>query len=75
MVVEAPGGFRRLCRTLPILDSYPCADLPPTLADSSYPSLGWQPRAARVGVMRLAGAATWLQVGIVTVNAYVRVRV
>lgn len=62
MLVEAPGGWARLARSVPLLEQYPCADMSCTAADSAYPSLGWQPRAARIGIMRLASAASWLQV-------------
>ncbi len=36
--------------------------VPAHSADGVYPSLGWQPKAARTAVMRLAAAAPWFQV-------------
>ncbi|KAK9798895.1 hypothetical protein WJX73_003389 [Symbiochloris irregularis] len=62
MVVEAPEGSHRLSRTLPFLSDFPCADIPPCLQDStSYPTLQWQAKAAKVGIARAFGAAYWLQ--------------
>ena len=62
--VEAPGGWQTLVRAMPVLTELPACDLPSTAADCLYPALGWQSRAARVAVVRLAQAAPWLQVHV-----------
>ena len=47
---------------MPVLTELPACDLPACAADSIYPAIGWQPRAARVAMMRLSQAGPWLQV-------------
>jgi hypothetical protein len=62
VVAEAPGGARKLTRAMPLLVEFPVCEVPPHTADSSYPSLGWQSKAARMAVVRLAAAGPWFQV-------------
>ena len=62
VVAELPGGLARLARTVPALDAYPCLEIPAHSADGAYPRLGWQPRAAKTAVQRVAGHGPWLRV-------------
>ena len=64
VVVEAPGGMQRLQHNLPVLGELPCCEVPAHSGDSSYPSLAWQQRSARVAVQRAAAAGSWLKVGL-----------
>ena len=64
VIAEAPGGEARLRRALPLLAEFPLAAIPPHSGDSAYPALGWQPKAARAAVIRLAAAAPWFQVRV-----------
>ncbi len=61
IVAEAPGGAARLNRAMPLLAEFPVCEVPPHSADSSYLSLGWQAKAARAAVSRLAAAGPWFQ--------------
>lgn len=61
VIAEAAGGEARLRAAMPVLAEFPLACIPAHSADSAYPSLGWQPRAARAALARLAAAAPWLQ--------------
>ena len=47
---------------MPLLAEFPMCEVPPHSNDSVYPSLSWQPKAARRAVMRLAAAAPWFKV-------------
>lgn len=62
IVTEAPGGAARLARGMPLLAEFPLCEVPPHSNDSVYPSLSWQPKAARRAIMRLAAAAPWFKV-------------
>ncbi|CAL8464190.1 g3725 [Coccomyxa elongata] len=61
VVAEVPGGVERLTRDMPLLAEFPTCQVPAHSADGVYPSLGWQPKAARTAVMRLAAAGPWFQ--------------
>jgi len=61
VVAEAPGGAARLARAVPALDGFPVVEVPAHSADAAYPHLGWQPRAARVAVQRVAAHGPWLR--------------
>eukprot|EP00884_Botryococcus_braunii_P021811 jgi/Botrbrau1/8313/Bobra.0081s0002.1 len=61
LVIEANGGVSRLVHELPLLEEFPCCEVPANSADSAYPALAWQKRAARSAVHRVAGAALWLK--------------
>ncbi len=65
IVTQAAGGAQRLHHDLPGLADFPCCDIPARAADSKYPPLQWQQRAAKVAVHRVAAHGSWLQVGIV----------
>ena len=62
IVTESPGGAARLTRSMPLLAEFPLCQVPPHSNDSVYPSLSWQPKAARRALMRLAAAAPWFRV-------------
>ncbi len=62
VVAEVPGGLARLARSVPALGAFPCLEIPAHSADSAYASLGWQPRAVRTAVQRVAGHGPWLRV-------------
>ena len=62
MVTQAAGGAARLRHDMPFLADFPCCDIPARAADSKYPPLQWQQRAAKVAVHRAAAHASWLQV-------------
>lgn len=61
-MAEAPGGLARLARAVPALDAFPCLEIPAHSADGAYASLGWQPRAAKTAVQRVAAHGPWLRV-------------
>ena len=61
-MTESPGGAARLVRSMPLLAEFPLCQVPPHSNDSVYPSLSWQPKAARRALMRLAAAAPWFRV-------------
>ena len=65
IVTQAAGGAQRLHHDMPGLADFPCCDIPARAADSKYPPLQWQQRAAKVAVHRVAAHCSWLQVGIV----------
>ncbi len=65
IVTQAAGGAQRLHHDLPGLADFPCCDIPARAADSKYPPLQWQQRAAKVAVHRVAAHGSWLQVGFV----------
>ena len=62
LVVECPGGVALATRELPILTEFPLVEATSHSTDSSYPSLQWQPRAARIAAMRIVAARDWLKV-------------
>lgn len=62
MVTQAVGGAQRLYHDMPVLADFPCCDIPARAADSKYPPLQWQQRAAKVAVHRAAAHGSWLQV-------------
>ena len=62
MVTQAVGGAQRLHHDMPVLADFPCCDIPARAADSKYPPLQWQQRAAKVAVHRAAAHGSWLQV-------------
>lgn len=62
IVVECPGGMALAARELPILTEFPLVEACCHSTDSSYPSLQWQPRAARIAAMRIVAARDWLKV-------------
>lgn len=62
VAVQAAGGYQRLQHAVPMLADFPCIDVPAVAEDSVLPPLGWQQRAARVAVARLAGGGPWLRV-------------
>ena len=62
MVTQAASGAQRLQHDLPILADFPCCHITAKLADSRYPPLQWQQRAAKVAVQRAAAQGSWLQV-------------
>lgn len=62
IVTEAAGGLQRMQHDVPTLANFPCCEVPSRLADSKYPPLQWQQRAAKVAVHRIAAAGFWLQV-------------
>lgn len=62
MVTQAAGGAQRLHHDMPVLSDFPCCDIPGRSADSKYPPLQWQQRAAKVAVHRAAAHGSWLQV-------------
>ena len=47
---------------VPALGELPCCEVPAHSGDSTYPSLAWQQRSARVAVQRAAAAGSWLKV-------------
>ncbi len=65
IVTQAAGGAQRLHHDMPGLADFPCCDIPARAADSKYPPLQWQQRAAKVAVHRVAAHGSWLQVGVV----------
>lgn len=52
--MQAPTPAARLQRDLPVLNDFPCVDIPPHADDSRYPMLQWQQRAARRALHRVA---------------------
>ena len=62
IVTEAAGGLQRMQHDVPSLADFPCCEVPSRVADSKYPPLQWQQRAAKVAVHRIAAAGFWLQV-------------
>ena len=62
IVTEAAGGLQRMQHDVPTLADFPCCEVPSRAADSRYPPLQWQQRAAKVAVHRIATAGFWLQV-------------
>ena len=64
IVTQAAGGAHRLHHDMPVLADFPCCDMPARPADSKYPPLQWQQRAAKVAVQRLAAHGSWLQVAM-----------
>lgn len=62
MVTQAVGGAQRLHHDMPVLTDFPCCDIPARAADSKYPPLQWQQRAAKVAAHRAAAHGSWLQV-------------
>ena len=64
IVTQAAGGAHRLHHDMPVLADFPCCDIPARAADSKYPPLQWQQRAAKVAVQRLAAHGSWLQVAL-----------
>ena len=62
MVTQAASGAQQLQHDLPILADFPCCHMTAKLADSRYPPLQWQQRAAKVAVQRAAAQGSWLQV-------------
>ena len=64
MVTQAAGGAQRLHHDMPVLSDFPCCDIPGRSADSKYPPLQWQQRAAKVAVHRAAAHGAWLQVTV-----------
>lgn len=62
VAVQAAGGYQRLQHAVPLLADLPCVDVPAVAEDSVLPPLGWQQRAARAAVARLAAAGPWLRV-------------
>ncbi len=65
IVTQAAGGAQRLHHDMPGLADFPCCEIPARTADSKYPPLQWQQRAAKVAVHRVAAHGSWLQVGVV----------
>lgn len=61
MVTQAVGGAQRLHHDMLVLTDFPCCDIPARAADSKYPPLQWQQRAAKVAVHRAAAHGSWLQ--------------
>ncbi|DBA81285.1 TPA: hypothetical protein ACH3X2_006902 [Trebouxia sp. C0005] len=61
IVTQAAGGAQRLHHDMPGLADFPCCDIPARAADSKYPPLQWQQRAAKVAVHRVAAHGSWLQ--------------
>ncbi|KAK9824549.1 hypothetical protein WJX72_011249 [[Myrmecia] bisecta] len=61
VVTEAPGGSAKLTHDIPLLADFPCCDIPAHTADSMYSALGWQQRAARTAVHRIALTAGWFK--------------
>lgn len=66
IVTEAAGGLQRMQHDVPILADFPCCEVPTKPADSRYPPLQWQQRAAKVAVHRIAASGCWLQVTLPT---------
>lgn len=60
-LVEAPAGARELQRLIPGLQGLPVVAIPHNDADGQFPTLGWQPDAARLAVRRAAVAGPWLK--------------
>ncbi len=65
IVTQAAGGAQRLHHDMPGLADFPCCDIPARAADSKYPPLQWQQRAAKMALHRVAAHGSWLQVGFV----------
>ena len=61
-MLEAPGGAERAVLELPMLTELPIVNVPAHSNDSAYPSLGWQARAARIALVRIADSLTHVQV-------------
>ena len=62
VVVEVPGGGANLQRELPILTEFPVVEAASHSSDGIYPTLQWQPRAARIAIFRIIAATDWLKV-------------
>ena len=62
VVVEVPGGALRVVRELSVVTEFPVIEAAAHSADSVYPSLQWQPRAAKIAVLRIIAASIWLKV-------------
>ena len=61
IVVQSSVPAQQLRRSVPVLADFPCAEMAPHAADSSYPQLGWQTFAARRCFERLARCEPWLE--------------
>lgn len=61
LVCQAPQSSARLQYDIPILNDFPCVDIPHHSDDSRYPILQWQQRAARRALYRVAMAGGWLR--------------
>jgi hypothetical protein len=62
IVVECPGGVALAARVLPILTEFPLLEAACHSGDSAYPSLQWQPRAAKIATLRIVSSAVWIKV-------------
>ena len=62
VVVEVPGGGANLQREVPILTEFPVVEAASHSSDGIYPTLQWQPRAARIAIFRIIAATDWLKV-------------
>ena len=67
VVLEVPGGAAKACRSLPLLTEFPVIEAAAHSADSAYPSLQWQPRAAKIAVLRIIAASVWVKASFLCV--------
>lgn len=58
---EGPRSSLQLKGDLPLLDAFPCVDIPANTADGDLPALGWQQRAARLAAARAVSGRQWLE--------------
>ncbi|BBN04847.1 DNA polymerase epsilon subunit 1 [Marchantia polymorpha subsp. ruderalis] len=50
-----------LMAIIPLLNEFPCVQIPCNVRDSQYQALGWQPIAGRVAMHRCVASSVWLQ--------------
>lgn len=60
--LEVPGGATQVQREIPVLNEFPVVSAASHSSDSNYPSLQWQPRAAKIAIFRIIAATNWLKV-------------
>ncbi|KAM7276901.1 hypothetical protein ACFE04_018767 [Oxalis oulophora] len=58
-VMECPNGHLMKSR-VPLLNEFPCVNIPSNANDSNYQAVGWQQQASKIGMQRSAVSLQWL---------------
>ncbi|XP_071723103.1 DNA polymerase epsilon catalytic subunit A-like isoform X1 [Rutidosis leptorrhynchoides] len=58
-VIECPNGHLIKSR-IPLLNDFPCVNIPSNARDGHYQAVGWQQQASKIGMQRSAVSQQWL---------------